>query len=257
METDFFQVMIPKMCAISRTLSKGFEIVGPAVLHGYKLVERKYADIVESKEDAVHGVLYGISEQNLANLDRREGVWIGSYRRMTVPVVFNGETVYAQTYEMTEENRLEQEGESYSDKYRERCSDGARYHGIPNAFETVKIVVYGTLMTGECNHGYCRNACKIRECSIFGTLYDTGYGYPAFSLNGSTRIQAELIEIPGEDFPAVDDLEGYPNLYTRQMISVTLPDGSKEEGWVYLMNKLPKNAEIISCGNWKEYRMKQ
>ena len=76
--------------------------------------------------------------------------------------------------------------------------------------KTVKLVVYGTLMTGEGNHSLCANAVNITPCTIVGTLYDTGWGFPAFEQTGDTVVHAELIEIPFEDWRRVDCLEGYP-----------------------------------------------
>ena len=73
---------------------------------------------------------------------------------------------------------------------------------------TVKLIVYGTLMSGERNHGFCRNAVSITPCTVTGTLYDTGYGFPAFLPEGDSVVKAELIEIPFEDWEAVDRLEG-------------------------------------------------
>ena len=120
--------------------------------------------------------------------------------------------------------------------------------------KTVKLIVYGTLLSGERNHHFCRNAVKITHCTVIGTLYDTGYGFPAFVPEGEGVVKAELIEIPIEDWAAVDRLEGYPRLYDRQLISCTLPDGTTDTGWIYIMNTLPPMAKIIESGSWKEYR---
>ena len=35
--------------------------------------------------------------------------------------------------------------------------------------ETVKLIVYGTLMSGERNHRFCRNAVSIAPCTVSGT----------------------------------------------------------------------------------------
>ena len=43
--------------------------------------------------------------------------------------------------------------------------------------KTVKLIVYGTLMSGERNHRFCRNAVRITPCSITGTLYDTAWDH--------------------------------------------------------------------------------
>ena len=120
--------------------------------------------------------------------------------------------------------------------------------------ETVKLIVYGTLMSGEANHRYCANAIKITTCHIIGTLYDTGYGYPAFVPEGNNVVQAELIEISIEDWESVDRLEGYPRLYDRQLMQATLADGGEATGWVYIMTELPEEAKVIESGSWKESR---
>ena len=119
---------------------------------------------------------------------------------------------------------------------------------------TVKLIVYGTLMSGERNHHFCRNAISITPCAVTSTLYDTGYGFPAFVPDGDGVVQAELIEIPIVDWADVDRLEGYPRLYDRQLLQATLVDGGEATGWVYIMNSLPEGAKVIESGNWKEYR---
>ena len=120
--------------------------------------------------------------------------------------------------------------------------------------KTVKLIVYGTLMSGERNHRFCRNAVSITPCTVTGTLYDTGYGFPAFVPEGDGVVKAELIEIPIEDWAAVNRLEGYPRLYDRQLMQATLADDGETTGWVYIMNALPPMAKIIESGSWKEYR---
>ena len=119
---------------------------------------------------------------------------------------------------------------------------------------TVKLIVYGTLMSGERNHRFCRNAISITPCTVTGTLYDTGYGFPAFMPEGDGVVKAELIEIPLADWADVDRLEGYPRLYDRQLLQATLADGGEATGWVYIMTELPEDAKVIESGNWKEYR---
>ena len=120
--------------------------------------------------------------------------------------------------------------------------------------ETVKLIVYGTLMSGERNHRFCRNAVSLTPCTVTGTLYDTGYCFPAFVPEGNTIVKAELIEIPLADWADIDRLEGYPRLYDRQLLQATLADGGKAIGWIYIMNTPPEGARVIESGSWKEYR---
>ena len=120
--------------------------------------------------------------------------------------------------------------------------------------KTVKLIVYGTLMSGERNLKFCKNALSIEPCTVTGTLYDTGCGFPAFQPEGENTIHAELIEIPLRDWFAIDRLEGYPKLYDRQLYPCTLPDGTTDSGWIYIMHTLSTAASVIKSGDWKIHR---
>lgn len=118
--------------------------------------------------------------------------------------------------------------------------------------KTVLIAAYGTLRTGERNASYCMNAISKRMATIKGTLFNTGYGFPAFVPMGDTAVAVELIEIPMADWAGVDLLEGYPRLYDRQEREFTLADGQTVRAWIYIMNELPKQATVIQSGDWKK-----
>ena len=237
----------------------GAIVVGIATLRDYKVSERLYADIDYEEGSEIQGILYLITDKHLNALDRFEG-YPSVYRRIWVDVELGNETYHAITYEMSCETKIVRNNIPYPEEYRKICSDGAKFYKIKNNFlrkqkmKTVKLIVYGTLMSGEANHFYCANAIKITPCTIVGTLYDTGYGYPAFVPEGNNVVQAELIEIPIEDWESVDRLEGYPRLYDRQLLQTTLADGGESTGWVYIMNKLPPMATVIENGSWKAYR---
>ena len=112
---------------------------------------------------------------------------------------------------------------------------------------TEKIIVYCTLKRGFHNHGYCRNAVSIRECTIVGALFDTGWGFPAFRPDlGTDRIGAEIIEVPVRDIPAIDRLEGVPHLYEKQRIKCELADETMEEATIYVMRNLPAHAQRMT-----------
>ena len=120
--------------------------------------------------------------------------------------------------------------------------------------KTDKLIVYGTLMSGDRKHKFCKNALSIEPCTVTGTLYDTGCGFPAFQPKGENTIHAELIEIPLRDWFAIDRLEGYPKLYDRQLFTCTLSDGTTDTGWIYIINNLPPMAKVIKGGDWKGHR---
>ena len=117
--------------------------------------------------------------------------------------------------------------------------------------KTVFLIAYGTLMTGERNHRFCENAVSIQPCTFTGTIYDTGYGFPAFVPKGATEVKAEIIEIPISAWADVDRLEGYPRMYDRRLYLATLTDGTKIKAWIYVMNRLPPQSTVIESGDWK------
>ena len=105
--------------------------ISAAVLSGWKLVERTYADIEPAAGECVNGALYEISERDLENLDRYEG-FPGYYIRREVMVTDNaGVFRKAWVYIMTEDCGKRRDNGRYSDRYRMVCAEGAAAWGIP------------------------------------------------------------------------------------------------------------------------------
>lgn len=112
--------------------------ISAAVLDGWKLVERTYADIEQAAGSVVNGALYEISESDLAALDCYEG-FPEYYTRLEVMAADkSGRYHKAWVYTMTEDCGKHRDSGKYSEQYRKICSDGAEYWGIPNAFITAK-----------------------------------------------------------------------------------------------------------------------
>lgn len=109
--------------------------LGRAVLKGWKLTERLYADIDRARGGRVEGVLYCISETELRRLDFYEG-YPKTYERKAVMVeaylmgMEKPTRVPVLTYVMSEETKKEREGKPYPDGYRIMCAVGARYWGL-------------------------------------------------------------------------------------------------------------------------------
>ena len=112
--------------------------------------------------------------------------------------------------------------------------------------------MYGTLLSNECNCGRARGARRIPAWTT-GTIYDTGFGFPAFVKDGETRIEGELLIVNSEAFSSMDRLEGYPRFYRREEIDVFTAHG-RSRAWVYIMNRLPAEAKVIHSGDWRKYR---
>lgn len=111
----------------------GASPVGSAILAGYRLTERQYADIDRSPGSSVNGLLWRVTAADLVALDRYEG-FPRFYTRYRVNVVVDGRQVNAIVYEMTARAKREREGHPYSEYYRDICSSGAVVNGIKNEF---------------------------------------------------------------------------------------------------------------------------
>ena len=99
-----------------------------------RLAERLYADIDFVSGSTVEGVLYLISEANLARLDAYEG-YPKVYRRLWLEVEFDGGSYQAITYEMSRWTKFIRRRKRYPEEYRKICSFGADYYGIKNNFK--------------------------------------------------------------------------------------------------------------------------
>ena len=120
-----------------------------------------------------------------------------------------------------------------------------------------KVAVYGTLMAGERNERWAADALDRRPCTLRGTLYDTGRGYPAFVPdNAGGEVKAELLTVTDATLARMDILDGCPTLYRRETIKTVLEDGSEAEALVYVMNTLPRGAKVIPGGDWRDFRNK-
>lgn len=108
---------------------------GKAVLKGYRVVERLYADINLDADAVTEGVLYELNTEQIEKLDKREGVKKEFYYRFEVPVEIDGQIVNALVYKLTDKKRADRTGIPYPDDYRQTCSDGADAHGVKNIFK--------------------------------------------------------------------------------------------------------------------------
>ena len=115
-----------------------------------------------------------------------------------------------------------------------------------------RVAVYGSLREGM----YNSPVMGIAGGKLLGTLWTppkyTMYSltqYPAVVTNGSDSICIEVYEV--EDIIPVDNLEGYPDYYGRELIDT--PWG---KAWLYTLTKdsLPDYVEVVMSGDWVKYR---
>lgn len=110
------------------------------------------------------------------------------------------------------------------------------------------VFVYGTLLPGESNRDYMKNAAFITDDALENAiLYNCG-PYPML-LPGSGIVYGQVYQVPLFDLPALDALEGHPNHYYREI--VTLQSGIS--AWVYFgREQYVKSCQLIVSGRWRD-----
>lgn len=127
--------------------------------------------------------------------------------------------------------------------------------------EVVAFFAYGTLKRGEVREPLwpCRPIAVLRGWTQ-GTLWQVA-DYPGLKLEGDTRVLGELWLFRAKNeahvLQVLDEVEGYPTLYTRASVPCETLDGQPIVATTYVFNKpiLPeyRRIELNSEGliDWK------
>ena len=144
---------------------------------------------------------------------------------------------------INEFERLEMEGnfkDSWGKDYKEEILEINRY------FNTRKVFVYGTLMTGESNHLYLENSKCLGIAAIEGyEMYNVGW-FPAI-VPGKSTIPGELYEVPKCDMSNIDMLEGEGSLYIRKCKETT------DKSLTYIYEYAQDITGLDKIDSWKDY----
>jgi gamma-glutamylcyclotransferase (GGCT)/AIG2-like uncharacterized protein YtfP len=109
------------------------------------------------------------------------------------------------------------------------------------------VFVYGTLKRGEKNHHWLDGASWQGEAELSGVLLHDLGPFPMAVIGEGTAI-GEVYAVEERGLARLDELEGYPRLYDRQMLS--LNDG--RQAWVYLGRpRQVRHAPLVVGGSWQ------
>lgn len=117
------------------------------------------------------------------------------------------------------------------------------------------VAVYGSLLSGFGNHRLLEQSNFLGQSEITGfEMYSLG-GFPVICpVENKSVVQAEIYQVDDTTMARLDRLEGYPNFYNRQEVSVQVA-GKVESAWVYFMSNPPNYAQDkIETGSWRDYR---
>jgi gamma-glutamylcyclotransferase (GGCT)/AIG2-like uncharacterized protein YtfP len=108
------------------------------------------------------------------------------------------------------------------------------------------VFVYGTLRSGEINSQLLAEAnfCGTHRTSPRFRMLDLG-DYPGVIEPGTSAITGEIYRVNPQQLRQLDQLEEYPQLYTRKQIAT--PWGL---AWIYLYKGDRGRYEVIASGDW-------
>ncbi len=122
---------------------------------------------------------------------------------------------------------------------------------------------YGTLMAGfdrRRRAGIDDKLTYIGRGSIRAALFDLGI-YPAAVPDPEGTVWGEVCRMVDAEavLSALDEIEGHRpddpdrSLYIRELVGVTLPDGTPEQAWVYFYNAPLGHAPQIASGDYLDH----
>lgn len=99
----------------------------------------------------------------------------------------------------------------------------------------MKVFVYGTLRPMARNHALLRTlgATFVAKGTVRGTLYMNN-DLPMMS-SEPAKVRGEIFEIEEKHINVLDEFEGHPHWYKRDMTEVTTDDGLKIPAFAYWM----------------------
>lgn len=120
----------------------------------------------------------------------------------------------------------------------------------------ISLFVYGTLLSEASRPAaeMLNRELEPRKACVAGSIYDLGW-YPGYSTEGSEDdlVHGEIIQISGEELDLFDMYEGYPHLYTRQVVQARTDDGPLEDVIIYVYNGSFEDEHKIPKGDWLKY----
>lgn len=114
------------------------------------------------------------------------------------------------------------------------------------------VFVYGSLREGMHNNWYLEEAQLVQTGHIQGfDMYQLNT-FPAI-VPGSGVVVGEVYQVSKATLAVLDRLEGHPNVYKREKVTVTLTEGEPVTAWVYVWQRPVNHLIPVLSGDWVEY----
>jgi gamma-glutamylcyclotransferase (GGCT)/AIG2-like uncharacterized protein YtfP len=246
-------------------------LVGRAVLPQHQLAFGGFshawggpvASVLPARGARVEGLLYQIARVEVARLDLYEGHPFVYERAQRFVIDEGGRrrrvTLYVQPARDFEPGPpsatyLEVLGRAYRQHGFDLDVLAAAARSTPprarSAPVTATLVfVYGTLLSGEGNHGLLKTARRI-GVDATQPRYELRHlgGYPALVRGGTRSVAGELYEVDAPTLFALDKLEGHPDFYRRARIR--LASGVIADTYLLRRDQV-EGRPIIESNHWR------
>jgi gamma-glutamylcyclotransferase (GGCT)/AIG2-like uncharacterized protein YtfP len=139
--------------------------------------------------------------------------------------------------------------------------------GCSAAEQIPGLFIYGTLLPGECRHGFLERAELLDSipATAHGSLFDYGEypgmrlpeAEPASTVNG-LLVRFRQLEATYEELDREEKFNGFGAVgswFRRTLIQVETGDGGRHLGWVYVdARKTVPDVPRIQSGDWAAHR---
>ena len=242
----------------------GARQVGVATLEGYRLGFAGQsamwgggvATLVPDPQGSVSGVVWALTSEDLARLDRFEGHPVAYVRRLVEVELAQGGRRQVHAY-IKDGAEATLPSEAYLSvlqrAYQEHGFDElslmlALGEGVRSSATSVRVFVYGTLRGGEANHALLAASRRVGEGRTEPryTLVSLG-AFPAMVQGGKTAVVGEVYEVDAVTLAALDQLEGHPSFYRRRLIR--LADGDEVQAYLLSAQQVI-GRPLIPSGDW-------
>lgn len=266
-------------CARSEHDGSGLRFQGRAWLPGHELAFGYDSaargggalDVVERFGQAAPGALFEVDDAAKAALDVKEGApYVYEEKAVTV-LDEHGGAHEAITYVVTKTRRSDHVEPAPG--YAELVAEGSEEYGVNTrmlkavrrgktpAWEIPSVFVYGSLRTGEYNHGWLQREGGIELKGIGttpGVLYDCGSWPAMVTSEGAERVTGELWRCASPDatLKTLDELEGFEgwqqegSLFLRGLCMARMSCGGEVLAWTYRYAGDSCAGEPLPAGDW-------
>lgn len=118
---------------------------------------------------------------------------------------------------------------------------------------SVKLFVYGSLLSGESNHSYLGPSPRLAEVRTAPgySLVDLG-AYPGLVTGGRGSVVGELYDVDDATLKSLDAFEGHPMLFVR--VAIRLGSGEDADAYLLAREELARGRPFVASGDWRRRR---